>query len=160
MKLKKIMAVLLSSLMVLSAAPADVFAIDDLSALTDSSGENVAEAEEETEAEDIGGFSDEEDFTSEFSDGESTDPVEDFTSVQAAGNVVASGKVNEAITWSVNNNGVLLIEGTGDMPDYSGQTVDGVQKTTAPWADWTQLITEITIGSGITGIGNNAFLDA
>lgn len=157
MKLKKIMAVLLSSLMVLSAAPADVFAIDDLSALTDSSGENVAEAEEETEAEDIGGFSDEEDFTSEFSDGESTDPVEDFTSVQAAGNVVASGKVNEAITWSVNNNGVLLIEGTGDMPDYSGQTVDGVQKTTAPWADWTQLITEITIGSGITGIGNNAF---
>jgi hypothetical protein len=112
MKLKKIMAVLLSSLMVLSA-PAEVFAIDDLSAFTDSSDEKVAEVEEETAAEDIGGFSDEEDSTSEFSDGESTDPVEDFTSVQAAGNVVASGKVNEAITWSVNNNGVLLIEGTG-----------------------------------------------
>ena len=46
MKLKQILAVLLSSVMVLSASPAEVFAFDDLAAFTDSSGEAVAETEE------------------------------------------------------------------------------------------------------------------
>ena len=38
MKLKQVLAVMLSSVMVLSAAPTEVFAFDDPGFLTDSSG--------------------------------------------------------------------------------------------------------------------------
>lgn len=44
MKLKQVLAVMLSSVMVLSAAPTEVFAFDDLGVLTDSSG-GIADGE-------------------------------------------------------------------------------------------------------------------
>ena len=44
MKLKQVLAVMLSSVMVLSAAPTEVFAFDDPGVLTDSSG-GIADGE-------------------------------------------------------------------------------------------------------------------
>lgn len=49
MKLKQVLAVMLSSVMVLSAAPTEVFAFDDLGVLTDSSGGTADEGSEQLE---------------------------------------------------------------------------------------------------------------
>lgn len=49
MKLKQVLAVMLSSVMVLSAAPTEVFAFDGLGVLTDSSGGIADEGSEQLE---------------------------------------------------------------------------------------------------------------
>ena len=49
MKLKQVLAVMLSSVMVLSAAPTEVFAFDDPGFLTDSSGGTADEGSEQLE---------------------------------------------------------------------------------------------------------------
>ena len=51
--------------------------------------------------------------------------------------------------WNLED-GILTISGEGDMPDMT----DGRQ----PWYTERENITEIRIGAGITGIGENAFL--
>lgn len=54
------------------------------------------------------------------------------------------------VLWSFDpNNGVLRISGEGNIPDYmAGET---------PWVALSDLITVITLGEDITGIGNNVF---
>ena len=75
-----------------------------------------------------------------------------------------SGTCGTNATWSLadkNNDGTyetLTIGGTGAMNDYSYTTVNSLWRTNAPWG-W-QDITTITIGDGITRIGNYAFIGA
>lgn len=61
----------------------------------------------------------------------------------------ATGICGDEITWSLSD-GHLVLEGTGDMTDYS-------EKEFAPWNEILEKIQSITISEGITGIGELAF---
>ena len=71
--------------------------------------------------------------------------------------VVSSGTCGENITWTKDDVGTLVINGTGDMPDFDDSL--------APWYENSVNYTvdnptkKIVISSGITSIGNRAFLD-
>ena len=70
----------------------------------------------------------------------------DFT--DKSSEIVDSGTSND-MSWNLNGNGVLIISGTGNMPDYSS--------TSQPWYKYRESIKQVKIGDGITGIGNYAF---
>ena len=71
----------------------------------------------------------------------------EFTNIEAAANsVVASGDCGANVTWTLDGDGVLTIEGTGAMTDYNSST---------PWANLT--VTKVVIKDGVTTIGIKAF---
>lgn len=62
----------------------------------------------------------------------------------------AASSVCENLTFSIHvNEKLLIISGTGNMPDYSLET--------APWSSVMDGIQTVVIGPGITSIGANAF---
>ncbi|MDO5541111.1 MAG: leucine-rich repeat protein [Eubacteriales bacterium] len=65
---------------------------------------------------------------------------------------VAKGDCGENLTWSLSETGELVISGSGDMEDYSGN-----DENCAPWYRYRDSITEIEIGEKVTGIGDYAF---
>ncbi len=63
-----------------------------------------------------------------------------------------SGTCGENLTWSLDENGVLTISGTGEMENFSsGWSV--------PWKDSFDDITSVVIEEGVTSIGDNAFIE-
>ena len=58
-------------------------------------------------------------------------------------------KCGESLTWNLDEIGILTISGTGDMYDYSEEP--------APWSEYSDIITSITIDYGVTSIGTSAF---
>lgn len=60
-----------------------------------------------------------------------------------------NNKCGENLTWEFAD-GILTISGTGDMYDYSSADP-------APWSAKNSDICEITVGDGVTSIGDNAF---
>lgn len=58
-------------------------------------------------------------------------------------------KCGEDLTWNLDESGILTISGTGDMYDYSEEP--------APWSEYSDIITSITIDYGVTSIGTSAF---
>ena len=71
-----------------------------------------------------------------------------------------SGTTSDGLTWSLTQDGsgnytVLTISGTGAMNNYDHTTVGGLWRTDAPWG-WQ--LTSVTIGNGVTSIGNFAFI--
>lgn len=74
---------------------------------------------------------------------EATEPVTEHT--EAA---LLSGQCGEGLTWTLDSaTGALTIDGSGAMADYSSEA--------APWSEYR--IKTLTIGSGVTAIGSNAF---
>ena len=67
---------------------------------------------------------------------------------------VFTGKCGDNLTWTIDNNEVLTISGTGRIPDYN--TSYGGNNT-APWYDYGYQIKKVVLGSGVQNIGNNAF---
>ena len=65
-------------------------------------------------------------------------------------NALAQGGTTGPLTWNINN-GTLTISGSGDMPDYTDPDY-------APWYNYRESIKTIVMESGITAIGNCAFL--
>ena len=65
-----------------------------------------------------------------------------------AGAADASGTCGENLSWTLSG-GTLTITGTGDMKNYS--------QGRAPWDAYTDQITAVSIGTGVTSIGNFAF---
>ncbi len=65
-----------------------------------------------------------------------------------------SGTCGEYLSWTLSDDGVLTIRGTGEMEDYdlSGQT-----STAAPWYDSRKSIRSVVIEQGVTSVGSNAF---
>lgn len=55
------------------------------------------------------------------------------------------------ITWTLSYDGVLTISGTGEIPDYDWEIYD------APWTPYRGVITSVSIGENITGIGEHSF---
>ena len=68
--------------------------------------------------------------------------------------VIASGSCGDNLTWTLTDDGVLSITGTGAMYDY-GTGIDA----RAPWYDNRDAITSVSIGDGVTSIGSYAFYD-
>ncbi|MBQ9458880.1 MAG: leucine-rich repeat protein [Oscillospiraceae bacterium] len=66
----------------------------------------------------------------------------------AARAVNPSGTI-DALSWSLDAEGVLTITGKGAIPDYKGKAT--------PWNAYKDDILEIVIGDGVTGIGGYAF---
>ena len=63
----------------------------------------------------------------------------------------APGCCGADMTWAFDaGTGVLTIRGTGEMADYSSESP-------APWKEYLESITSVSIGSGVTHIGNIAF---
>ena len=65
-------------------------------------------------------------------------------------NYIAEGTCGENLTWTLDENGLLTISGSGAMKNYS-------DSTTAPWFDLRQQITALSIEKGVTSIGSYAF---
>ena len=63
---------------------------------------------------------------------------------------VPHGTCGENVTWMLDENGTLIISGTGDMYDYTFNE-------TASWYDINSQIKSIVIESGVTSIGEWAF---
>ena len=67
---------------------------------------------------------------------------------------VFTGKCGDNLTWTIDNNEVLTISGTGRIPDYN--TSYG-ENNTAPWYGYAYQIKKVVLGSGVQNIGNDAF---
>ena len=61
------------------------------------------------------------------------------------------GKSGDSVTWTLYDNGKLVIEGTGAIANYGGAA--------PPWYNYSEKITSAVIGDGITSIGSGVFLD-
>ena len=82
------------------------------------------------------------------------DPVD--PNIPTGGAVIDSGTCGEKgdnLTWTLDDNGVLTISGTGKMKDYDRYY------TVAPWkkSEYADKIQYVLIKGGVTGIGNYAF---
>ncbi len=66
--------------------------------------------------------------------------------------VGASGTSGD-ITWNLSSSGELTISGSGYMEDF-----DYLSGTFAPWIEYYSSITSIVINSGVTSIGDEAFI--
>ena len=79
----------------------------------------------------------------------STMPNRDLTVTAMWEEIVEFGTINN-INWFLLNDGTLLINGTGAIPNY-GYPV-------APWYDYRNSITSIVISDTITSIGDQSFI--
>ncbi len=74
--------------------------------------------------------------------------VYDALSIRAS--AVESGTCGDNLTWTLSDDGVLTISGTGDMKDFTYNSSDA-------WRQYKTLIKELIIGQEITSIGSYAF---
>lgn len=70
---------------------------------------------------------------------------------------IARGQLSSTIEWSINPDYVLRIAGSGAMDDFNYTDFEN-RVTNAPWFEYGDSITSITIDSGITEIANRAFV--
>lgn len=68
-------------------------------------------------------------------------------------NILDSGTCGANATWTLDNDGVLRISGTGAIDNYSIQEENRMQ----PWLDYHDVVNTIIIEDGITNIGSRAF---
>ena len=64
--------------------------------------------------------------------------------------VVTGGNCGETLSWTLLESGLLCIQGSGSMPDYSAEAP-------APWQPYSGSISNIAIYSGVTKVGAYAF---
>ena len=164
MKLRKIAALTLALTLMLSETNGMIFAANteqEVETVSDIDVENnYAETTENPEEinnieEDIEVLPEEEQMTS----GDASEKnVEDLFSDKentndGLENTIESGTLTDTISWTLYDNGTLVISGTGDMPDYwSWMSSDDDM---VPWHGET--IKTITIEEGISSIGNYSF---
>ena len=64
--------------------------------------------------------------------------------------LIDSGTCGENLTWTLDEEGLLKIFGTGEMDRFT-------RNNPAPWAQYTDSILAVEVHSGVTSISNNAF---
>lgn len=69
--------------------------------------------------------------------------------------ILAYGTCGDNAKWTVNNQGVLHIYGSGDTYDYDPNNMSNTIRT--PWEKYYTDITKIELDDGITKIGNDLF---
>jgi len=77
-----------------------------------------------------------------------SNPTEDFLKTITVETAEAKGVCGADLTWYYKDN-VLVIKGTGEMTDFSGDDV--------PWHDYSGETGWVIIDEGVTRIGENAF---
>ncbi|MCF0135503.1 MAG: leucine-rich repeat domain-containing protein, partial [Lachnospiraceae bacterium] len=72
-----------------------------------------------------------------------------------------SGVCGDDLTWELQENGTLVISGTGEMWSYDITWYDSAEKyiTNAPWANSMESINSIIFSEGLTSIGHYAFFN-
>lgn len=83
-----------------------------------------------------------------------TEPDEDEIQAFAqplSDGMIDAGSLSGGLTWTLTEDGVLTISGSGEMPRFAG---DG---KSAPWYEYRQRILCAMVDQGITGIGAYAF---
>jgi len=68
------------------------------------------------------------------------------------GTVIAEGSCGEKLTWTLDENGLLTISGSGEMEEYTASTTGNT-----PWKDSLKQIRAVRILDGVTSIGEGAF---
>ena len=86
---------------------------------------------------------------------ESETKVEDEASLNVG---EKSGQCGDNLTWSLSDDGVLTISGTGAMWDYLDKEYETGHYTTAPWGKYVYELRQLVLQKGITHIGNYAFM--
>lgn len=125
-----------------------------------TTGENVS-SEIEHESESVTGSESLPQETEEVSEDEEslTETEESETKVEDEASLNAgekSGQCGDNLTWSLSDDGVLTISGTGAMWDYpDGGGID--QITTVPWGKYADELRQLIIEDGITYIDSYAF---
>lgn len=66
--------------------------------------------------------------------------------------LIASGSYGENITWELYNDGKLVVNGNGDMVDFTQS-----ENSNREWYQYRKNVTSVIIGEGITRIGSSAF---
>ncbi len=67
------------------------------------------------------------------------------------GKPITSGSCGENVTWNYSDDGVLTIQGEGNMKHFN--------MGFAPWSRYADKIVSVVIGNGVTRIGNYAFAE-
>ena len=70
--------------------------------------------------------------------------------------ILDRGTCGDDLTWTVDEDGLLVISGTGPMTDYE---LDDHQWSTAPWYSLHKEIYQVIIQPGVTSIGSFAFIN-
>jgi len=96
-----------------------------------------------------------EDDTQEESD-EINDEEEPYFTINST--IVASGDCGNTVTWTLDNEGTLRIEGTGAMKNFSPVSYDE-NESQSPWYSYRETIKSVEIKSGVTSIGNWSFME-
>lgn len=153
---KKIIPILLSVAMIMSAVPGNIFAAeleqetvevddfsDDVEIEAFEKSENLIAVEEESEQDNDAAIEENQNEENVFSDGEEN-AVE--VGEENSKGITASGEVNENITWTLYDDGELVIAGSGEMPDGF-----------FPWGSLK--VKEVRFVGNIKSIGKHAFWD-
>lgn len=72
--------------------------------------------------------------------------------IAASADVTDSGDLENGLSWSLEDTGVLTISGTGAMPDYGGTS-----GAVVPWSSHISSILGIVIEDGVTNVSDGAF---
>ncbi len=80
----------------------------------------------------------------------SASPIETAPAEEVVAELQASGTCGDNLTWTLDYAGALTISGTGAMTNW-------IWDSDVPW--YSDIIKNVTIGSGVTSIGRNAFSD-
>ena len=83
----------------------------------------------------------------------SSAPSETPESAESRDGIVDSGTWKGNIEWTLDENGVLTISGTGDLIPSSG----GHAAAWFPWFEFKEKINAVVVENGITGLGQAAF---
>ena len=78
---------------------------------------------------------------------QAADGWSEFTNIRS---LIASGTCGENLTWTLTDEGELIIEGTGAMTDYE-------EAGSEPWSYYSTSIEKIVIKNGVSSIGDKAF---
>ena len=85
------------------------------------------------------------------------------TSSFAAPTIIDSGSCAKSgvMTWKFDSDGVLTIDGNGEMRDYTGvhNAETGQYSSLAPWEKYSDTVKEIRITDSVTNISHTAFSD-
>lgn len=77
-----------------------------------------------------------------------------LTAFTAAATTAEEGTCGEDLRWTLDENGVLTVSGSGAMTDYA---TDGDEKS--PFTAFESEIKAVVIGAGVTSVGDNAFCE-
>ena len=77
----------------------------------------------------------------------------------STGNVTTAGTIGGNLKWTLGEDGILTISGTGRMPDfyYTERTDSEDSHTTAPWGEYADTINAVFVSDSVENVGAYSF---